>query len=367
MKKSPFYYLNLKNGAVMGGGNPWHTPLQFTDVLEEYWAVRKTCGLTDWSTMCKFDIKGPEAKAFMQYLLVNDVDRLAPGKGFYSSICNEQGGMFDDTTVYQLGENHYLLVGSTAGRAKDTKLLAELTAGREVYVTDVTGGLGILSVQGPNSRALLNSISDTSLDDIEYFTFKTVKIADHDVMVSRTGFTGELGFELFVASEDCSCVYEAVTEAGKNYGLKLVGVSAAAGALRLEKGYLAGKEYNESINPFEASVGWTVRFTRDFIGRKALEEIKMNGPARKLMGFIAADKTLVADAGKPVCVGDAVVGETTSTAYSPVLDKSIGLAFIDAKHAVDGAEVTVSVGDKTVAATLCGKAMYDPEGARLKA
>lgn len=367
MKKSPFYYLNLNQGAVMSGGKPWHTPAKFTDVLEEYQAVRTACGVTDWSTMCKFDIKGPDAKAFLQKMIVNDISRLAPGKGLYSCMCNEEGGMYDDTTVYQYGENHYLLVGSTAGRAKDVKRFAEYSKGMQVYITDVTGGYGLLSVQGPNTRHLLNSISSESVDDVAYFDFKMIQIAGHDVMASRTGFTGELGFELFIAAEDCPCVYEAILEAGKSWGLKLVGLLAASGMLRLEKGYLSGKEYNESINPYEAGVGWSVKLDTDFIGRDALAEIKKNGPARKLMGFVMDDKEKTASGGEEVSAGGKVVGKVTAATYSPILGKSIGLAYIDAACALEGTAVTISLEGAAESAQLCAKTMYDPEGARLKA
>lgn len=367
MKKSPFYYLNLANGAVMSGGKPWHTPSKFTDVKEEYLAVRTACGMTDWSTMCKFDVKGPDAKEFLQKMLVNDINRLAPGKGFYSCMCNEEGGMYDDTTVYQYAENHYLLVGSTAGRAKDVKRFAEHSKDFEVYITDVTGGYGLLSVQGPNTRALLNSISSETVDDIAYFDFKMIQIAGHDVMASRTGFTGELGFELFIASEDCPCVYEAIMEAGKNYGLKLVGLLAASGMLRLEKGYLSGKEYNETINPYEAGVGWSVKLDTDFIGRDALAEIKKNGPSKKLMGFILNEKDKVAVGGEHIFANDEAVGKITAATFSPILDESLGLAYVNIAHAVPGTEISVVVDGQSISGKLCAKAMYDPECKRLKA
>ena len=186
-------------------------------------------------------------------------------------------------------------------------------------------------------------------------------------MASRTGFTGELGFELFIAAEDCPCVYEAILEAGKSWGLKLVGLLAASGMLRLEKGYLSGKEYNESINPYEAGVGWSVKLDTDFIGRDALAEIKKNGPARKLMGFVMDDKEKTASGGEEVSAGGKVVGKVTAATYSPILGKSIGLAYIDAACALEGTAVTISLEGAAESAQLCAKTMYDPEGARLKA
>lgn len=366
MKKSPFYYLNLQNGATMAGA-PWHTPAQFTSVEEEHLAVRSTCGMTDWSTMCKFDIKGPDAKAFLQRMIVNDMERLAPGKGLYSCMCNEAGGMFDDTTVYQYAENHYLLVGSTAGRSKDARRFAEHSKGMAVYVTDVTGGYGLLSVQGPNARALLNSISGKKLDGVAYFDFIMADIAEHTVMISRTGFTGELGYEIFIASEDCPCVFEAILDAGKAFGLKLVGLKAASGILRLEKGYLSGKEYNETINPYEAGVGWSVRLDTDFIGRDALAEIKKNGPARKLMGFVVADSSRVAVAGDSLWCNGQTVGEITSATYSPTLGQSIGLAYVQAAFSAPDTQVVVKIDGQDCAAQLCSKTFYDKECLRLKA
>lgn len=367
MKKSPFYYPNLQNGAKMSGGAPWHTPAEFTDVMEEYYAVRDTCGMTDWSTMCKFDVKGPDAKAFLQKMIVNDINRIAPGQGLYSCMCNEEGGMYDDTTVYQYAENHYLFVGSTAGRAKDAKRFAEHGKNMQVYITDVTGGLGLLSLQGPNSRALLNSISSDSLDDVAYFSFKMVEIAGHEVMASRTGFTGELGFEIFIPAEDCPCVYDAILEAGKEFGLKLVGLKAASGMLRLEKGYLSGKEYSEAINPYEAGVGWSVRLDTDFIGHDALVEIKAKGPAKKLMGFQMSDPSKVAAAGGAVFCEGKEVGNITSAMYSPILEKSIGLAYIDAEYTAIDTEVSVQADGAAVPAKICSKTFYDADCKRLKA
>ena len=162
-------------------------------------------------------------------------------------------------------------------------------------------------------------------------------------------------------------MYEAILEAGKDCGLKPVGLLAASGMLRLEKGYLSGKEYSESINPYEAGVGWSVKLDTDFIGRDALADLKQRGPAKRLMGFIMDGKDKVAPAGGQVLADGASAGQVTAATYSPVLDRSLGLAYIDAAYAEEGAEVTIPVDGVPAAAKLCSKTMYDPENIRLKA
>jgi len=366
MKKSPFYALHVKANATMSDG-AWCTPAVYTNIAEEYDAVRNGVALSDWSTMGKFEVQGAQAKEFVQKMIVNDVDRLKPGLGLYSAMLNEQGGIFDDTTVYQLAENHYLIVGSTARREQDTVRFAEHSKGMHVCVTDMTSSYGILSVQGPKSRDFLNTICSVNLDDVPYFGFKVCKIANCEFVLARTGFTGELGFELYVRAEDGNDVWEALIEGGKPFGLKLCGISAGVSLLRLEKGYLAGKEYNETINPYEVGLGWSVRLNTEFIGCEALKKIKEQGTVKTLMGFIVSgcDDLGVPD-GDVTCDGQKV-GIITSTCFSPALKKSIGMAFIDAKYAKLDQVVSVTTTAGMKEAKLCSKVFYDPTNSRAKA
>ena len=365
MKKTPFYPLMVQEGAKINE-TAWNTAAVYTNVPEEHAAVRNAVGATDWSTMCKFDIKGPDAKEFIQYMVVNDVTKLYPGRVMYCCMATEQGGMYDDTTVYCFSDDHYMLVGSTAGRAKDIKRFDTYSAGRKVYITDITAAYGLLAIQGPNSRDLLNRVCADSLSDLAYYHFLTTSIDGHPVMISRTGFTGELGYEVYIPAEDCMDVWNVIAAAGVEFGLKLVGLSAASGIIRLEKGLIGGADYGEDINPYEVGLGWTVALNTNFIGCEALRKIHEEGPARKLMGFQSDAKDKIAKKGAAVMDGDKQIGHVTSGNYSYTFDKSIGLALIDAAEAEVGKAVKIKVGDEIIDATLYGKNMYDPEGRRLK-
>lgn len=360
MKKSPFYHLHVKAGATMGTG-AWSTPVKYTDPVEEHNAVRNTVGITDFSTMSKFDIKGEGAKDFVQKMIVNDVNKLEPGKVLYSTMTNEDGGIFDDTTVYCFNDEHYWIVGSTAGREKVAAYLQEQSKGTRAYVTDVTSAFGLLTIQGPNSRDLINSICTPSLDDLQYFRFKDIEIEGSPIIVSRTGFTGELGFELYILTEDCPKVWEIISEAGKSFDAKYCGMAAAGGTIRLEKGYIGGTDYGEHVNPYEVGLGWTVSLDTDFVGRDALKKVKEEGPKLKLTGFHIADKTKIARTGDEVLLDGEVIGKVTSAALSVTYDISFGMGLLDAKLAKEGTKVQIRIEDELVDAVLANKTLHDPE------
>ena len=344
----------------------WNTAAVYTNIPEEHWAVRNAVGATDWSTMSKFDVKGPDAKSFLQYMVVGDVDRLYPGRVMYCSMATEDGGMFDDTTVYCYNEEHYLLVGSTAGRKKDTARFAQFSKGKRVYITDITGGYGLLSLQGPNSRDLINAVAADSIADLKYYHFTETTIADRPVMISRTGFTGELGFEVYIRAEDCVDVWHILQAAGNPFGLKLVGLSAASGILRLEKGLIGGADYGEDVTPYEVGLGWTVALDTQFIGRDALAAAKEAGPRKKLMGYHIVNSDKVAKKGMPILQNSQVIGKVTSGCHSLTFDKSLGLGFVEPANATVDAAIQIEIDGELVDAVLCAKNMYDPTGARLK-
>lgn len=364
--KTPFYHLMMQKGAKINT-TTWVTAAVYTNVEEELEAIRKTVAATDWSTMSKFDIKGPDAKSFVQYMVVNDVNKLPPGRVMYCCMATEDGGMYDDTTVYCFSDKHYMIVGSTAGRKKDMNRFNKYREGKQVYITDITGMWGLLSLQGPNSRDLLNKVCETSLKDLAYYSFMKNKISGYNVLISRTGFTGELGYELYIAAEDCLDVWDAIEAEGSPFGLKLVGLSAASGIARLEKGLIGGADYGEDINPYEVGLGWTVALDTDFIGRDALRRIHDRGPARKLMGFQIDSKDKIAKKGMEIFMDEKVVGNVTSGNYSYTFAKSIGLGFVQADKAVAGKKVQIKIGEDIVEAVLFAKNMYDPRGLRLKA
>jgi len=367
LKYTPFYNVCLQAGAKMEGTS-WVTPAYFSSIEEECLAVRQKVGITDFSTMSKFDIKGPDSKQFLQMMIVNDINKLEPGKGLYSCMVNEDGGMYDDTTVFQFSEDHFFLVGSTAGRQKDIERFKIYSENYKVYVTDVTSAFGLLSVQGPRSRELLNSVCEPLLDDVDYFGFKIVKINQCSILASRTGFTGELGYELFINTEDCPTVWETVLEAGKKFGCIPYGLKAGSGILRLEKGYIGGKEYNETINPYEAGLGWTVKLNTDFVGKEALSKIKEKGPEKKLMGFSILEKNINVLSGNKVYFKDEEIGMITSATYSSILNKHIAIGYVKTDYAKIDTKVNIAIDkDQYADAIQVSKVFYDSENKKLKA
>lgn len=363
--KTPFYPVMLENHAVINE-TAWNTAAVYTNIPEEHWAVRNAVGATDWSTMSKFDVIGPDAKDFLQYMVVGDVSRLYPGRVMYCSMVTKDGGIFDDTTVYCYSEEHYMLVGSTAGRKKDASRFEQYRKGKRVYITDITGGYGLLSLQGPNSRDLINAVAKDSISELKYYHFMETSIADRPVLISRTGFTGELGFEVYIRAEDCVDVWHILQCAGDPFGLKLVGLSAASGILRLEKGLIGGADYGEDVTPYEVGLGWTVALDTQFIGRDALAAAKAAGPRKKLMGYQMVHCDKVAKKGMPILHNGHVIGHVTSGCHSLTFNKSLGLGFIDPAHAAIDTVIQINIDGELVDAVVCPKNMYDPTGARLK-
>lgn len=366
MKRSPFYEFHLKAGAKMSQG-AWASPLEYVGAKQEHEAVRQRAGITDFSSMGQIDIKGKDAFALVQNLVVNDVKRLSPGKVMYSTMCNPEGGIVDDTTVYCFASDHYWIVTSTANRFKDLAWIKEHAKDMNVGITDISSGIGLLCLQGPLSRTLLQSVTDIDLQKLKYFEFAEGKINDVPVMVSRTGFTGELGYELYVNADDAHELWEAILKAGKPYDALLCGLGTAGSTLPLEKGYLSGREYNETINPFEIGLGWSVRLNKgNFIGRDALQKIKEKGISKKLVGFELEDSSKVAKNGNNILVGGEVVGKVTSAAFGFTVGKSIGMGFVKVDYSEVGTEIEIDLGEAIVKGKLVVKPFYDPEGLRTR-
>ncbi|GHU65234.1 glycine cleavage system protein T [Clostridia bacterium] len=364
MKLSPFYFLEAQAGGVMTEA-AWGGVKGYTDARTEHFAVREKVGVIDFSSMGNLDVKGKDAKTVLQEICVNDLNKLFVGKVIYTTVVNAEGGILDDTTIYMLGEDHYMVVAATAKRYSTYQYLLDQAKGREVYVTDITGGTGILCLQGPNSVPLLNKISDVPIDDVKYFGFKNIKIAGEDIIASRTGFTGSLGFELYVNSDDAYTVWNAVMDAGGEFGLQLCGSQVAAVSLPLEKGYLSGRELVVTANPYELDLGWTVVLDKETpcIGNDALKKIKETGPVNKIVGFILPDKTQTVANGSPVTagVGGPEIGKVTSAAFGWYLDEFIGLAYIKSEYAALGSTITVLAGETPVEVEVVNKVFYDPE------
>ncbi|MFE4794037.1 glycine cleavage system aminomethyltransferase GcvT [Streptomyces sp. NPDC056708] len=336
--------LHRSLGATMTDFAGWDMPLRYASERDEHNAVRTRAGLFDLSHMGEITVTGPAAADFLNFALVGNIGTVAVGRARYTMICAEDGGILDDLIVYRLDDTEYMVVAN-AGNAQI--VLDALTAradGFDAEVRDDRDAYALLAVQGPESPAILASVTDADLDGLKYYAGLPGTVAGVPALIARTGYTGEDGFELFVAPEHAEHLWKALTEAGASHGLIPCGLSCRD-TLRLEAGMpLYGHELTTELTPFDAGLGRVVKFEKegDFVGRKALQaaaERAETAPPRKLVGLIAEGRR-VPRAGYPVVAvggtGSQVVGEVTSGAPSPTLGKPIAIAYVDAAHATPG-------------------------------
>ncbi|MET7787078.1 glycine cleavage system aminomethyltransferase GcvT [Streptomyces sp. NBC_01527] len=332
--------LHRSLGATMTDFAGWDMPLRYASERDEHNAVRTKAGLFDLSHMGEITVTGPQAAAFLNFALVGNIGTVAVGRARYTMICAEDGGILDDLIVYRLGETEYMVVAN-AGNAQI--VLDALTAradGFDAAVRDDRDAYALIAVQGPESPAILASVTDADLDGLKYYAGLPGTVAGVPALIARTGYTGEDGFELFVAPEHAEQLWQALTAAGAPHGLIPCGLSCRD-TLRLEAGMpLYGHELTTELTPFDAGLGRVVKFEKegDFVGRKALEaaaERAESAPPRKLVGLIAEGRR-VPRAGFPVVAEGEVIGQVTSGAPSPTLGKPIAIAYVDAAHAAPG-------------------------------
>ncbi len=345
--------------------------------IGEYWACRERAAVMDLSPLRKWEMLGPDAEELVQRVVTRDARRLAVGQVVYTALCNETGGMIDDATVFRLGDDNFRLVG---GDEYDGVWLKEQAAARElrVQVKSSTDQLHNLAVQGPESREILKEIvwtpsTQTALEDLRWFRFTIGRIRTFDgipIIVSRTGYTGELGYEVWCHPGDGPAVWDAIWEAGRPRGLAPLGL-AALDMLRIEAGLIfAGYEFDDQIDPFEAGIPFVVdlRTEDDFVGRQALEE-RREHPQRLLVG-LELEGNEIAGHGDPVYVGRQRVGVVTSGTRSPILRKNIALCRMAVQFADAGTEVEVGKLDglqKRIPATAVRIPFYDPDKTRVRA
>jgi aminomethyltransferase len=319
----------------------WDLPQQYTSIRDEHLAVRKVAGLFDISHMGRLVFEGAAAESYLQHMLTNDLAQLAPGHAIYSLMCKEDGGVVDDLVVYREAVGRFLVVVNAANREKDTAWMRKhLPAG--VSMEDHTLDMSLIAFQGPQAHALLPRGSSTT-DDIPYFGFRPGKIAGVSVLVSRTGYTGEDGFELFVESDRVGEVWDAILVEGKAAGVLPAGLGARD-ATRLEAALrLYGNDMDETVNPYEAGLGWTVKLAKgDFIGRDALAKVKEQGARRNLVG-LKTDPGNIPRHGAAVTRAGHDAGTVTSGTHSFFLGHPIALAMVESPSLRVGEKVMVEV------------------------
>lgn len=335
----------------------WHMPVQYSGVLQEHRAVRSAAGLFDVSHMGEFRVAGEGAEAFLQRMTPNDVAKLKPGRIHYSGLLTDQGTYVDDLLVYRLAEQEFLLVVNAANAEKD---FAWLTEHNDPGVTfeDVSSDFGLIAIQGPKAEAILSGLTGEDLAAIRYYAFVQGEVEGRSAIISRTGYTGEDGFELYLAPQDTPAVWDRLLEAGGPEGLVPTGLGARD-TLRMEAAMaLYGHEIDNTITPLEAGLQWVVKLeAADFIGRQALVEMKAAGLTRQLVGFDVEGRGIARQGHKVVADGEEV-GFVTSGTFSPTLEKAFGMAYVPVSMAATGTSVSLDIRGKHVPAVIVDLPFY---------
>lgn len=360
LKRTPLFEVYKDYGAKTIDFGGWELPVQFSGIREEHETVRTKAGLFDVSHMGEITVKGKGSEAFLQRLVTNDVSKLKNGGAQYTALCYENGGTVDDLIIYKRNNEDFLLVVNAANTEKDFEWLKQHQT-EDVEIKNISNEVAQLALQGPLSEKILQKLSrNLDLKEIGFFKFKeNVELNGIKALVSRTGYTGEDGFEIYCESQDVIHLWKEILDAGKEEGLLPIGLGARD-TLRFEATLpLYGQELAPDITPIEAGIGFAVKTDKeiDFIGKSVLKQQKENGPDRKLVGIEMIDRGIPRH-GYPVYVGEERVGEVTSGTQSPTLKKNIGLALLKKEFSELGTEVDVEVRSKKLKAKVIATPFY---------
>ncbi len=372
-RHTPYYHKLIALGAEIVDRIGFDAAFKYTSVEAEHMATRQCAGLYDVYYQVIVDIKGRDAEKLLQKTLVNDAARLADGKALYSSVCDAGGGMIDDLTCYRLSRTHYWLCPTPSRVETIAAWMTEQAADLNACVTNLGPGRAYLSVQGPRSREIVARLTDADLSTaaLPYYGFTAATVAEvPDTVVARTGYSGELGYELFYPGEYAEHMWDAVLAAGEDFGLVPCGLGALR-SVRIEKRYpLYGLDLDQTTSPIEAGIGWTVRFDKgEFNGRAALMRQRDAGVGRSLVLIEFPDLAFVPAPGDAITVDERPVGKVTSADRGYFLGRSLALGYIVPEMAVAGTRATVTAAADGAAATgtVSLTAPYDPERTRVRA
>ncbi len=347
----------------------WRMPVSYAGILEEHRAVRSAAGLFDVSHMGEAIVSGEQAEAFLEFLTPNDIARLEPGQAHYSSLLTESGTYIDDVLVYRMEPKEFLVVVNAANSAKDFEHMRAIAerefgfgASSDLSIRDVSDSWALLALQGPKAASLLAPlVGGEPLDTLGYYRCRWTRVADREVFLARTGYTGEDGFEIFAEAAEAPDLWRELIVAGAHHGLVPAGLGARD-TLRTEAAMaLYGHEIDDTTTPFEARLGWTIKLDKGpFIGRDALVEAKSKGSARKLVGFEITGRGIARE-GYSVLVDGASVGRVTSGTFSPTLEKAIGMAYVPSELAGIGRELEIDRRGRRLAAVQVKLPFYKRE------
>jgi aminomethyltransferase len=336
----------------------WEMPVQYTSVVAEHLAVRERAGMFDVSHMGEAEVRGSEALAFLQHVTSNDVAKLAPGRAQYTALTTPEGTFVDDLLVYRTGEADYLLVLNAGNTAKDLAWLGYHAKGMDVTVDDASSRYAQIALQGPRALEILEPETDGRPGDLKYYGFESAAVSGVPSLVSRTGYTGEDGFEIYAPAESGARIWEALLARGEGQGLVPVGL-AARDTLRLEaKMALYGNDIDETTTVLEADLGWIAKLDKgEFLGREALVGQRERGIDRKLVGFRMEGRA-VARHGYPVTIRGQRVATVTSGTHAPFLGKSIGLAYLPRGAWDPGTKIEIEIRGKSEPAEVVPTPFY---------
>ncbi len=360
LRRTPLHGLHRELGARMVDFGGWEMPVQYAGILEEHRAVRERVGLFDVSHMGEFWVRGDDALASLQSLTPNDVSKLADGRIQYSAFLTERGTFVDDLLVYRKAADAYLLVVNAGNTPKDFAWAKERVRGA-VRITDDSDRYALIAVQGPKAAGLLARVAEPDPSDLPYYGFREGRVAGAEALVSRTGYTGEDGFEIYCRPEDAEAIFRRLLAAGETDGVMPCGLGARD-TLRLEaKMALYGNDIDDTVTPLEADLAWIVKMGKgDFLGRNALAAQKEAGVPRRLVGFEMVDRG-IARHGFPATTA-AGAGVVTSGTHSPTLGRAIGLALLPAAAAAVGTELEVDIRGRGAAARVVATPFYKRKG-----
>ena len=350
LKTTALNEVHIGLGAKMVPFAGYSMPVQYSNLIQEHNQVRNAVGMFDVSHMGEFWLEGEKALDLIQWVTSNDASKLVDGKVQYSCLPNDKGGIVDDLLVYRFSETRYLLVVNASNIEKDWNwIVAQNSFG--VKMTNASDDYSLLAVQGPKAEAALQKLTDAPLGEMEYYSFRVGTIAGiPEVIISATGYTGAGGFELYVKNADAEKLWNAVMEAGAEFGILPCGLGARD-TLRLEKGFcLYGNDINDATSPIEAGLGWITKFTKKFIHSDYHLSLKENGVSRKLVGFEMIDRGIPRQHYR-ICDSEGnTIGEVTSGTQSPSLGKAIGMGYVSKEFSKPGTELFIEIRDKQLKA-----------------
>ena len=356
LKRTPLYEVHRELGARLIDFGGWEMPVQYSGILEEHRAVRERVGLFDVSHMGELEVTGPQALAALQRITSNDVAKLSDGRIQYSAFLTDLGTFVDDLLVYRRAEDDYFLVVNASNTPKDFAW-AQARAGSGAHVSDRSADYALIAVQGPKAAALVGPLCDPDPTNLKYYGFRTARVLGRDALVSRTGYTGEDGFEIYLDPNFAAAVFRGLLDAGRPLGAVPCGLGARD-TLRLEaKMALYGNDIDDTVTPWEADLGWIVRMEKgDFVGRAALERQKAEGVPRLVAGFEMTDRGIARHGhAAGTAAGPGIV---TSGTLSPTLGRAIGLALLPAGASSVGTEIEIDIRGRAAKARVVETPFY---------